>query len=166
MSLNIFQSKDIHDYTPVLEGLYDDFGSALCHSILVWCDIMESNYSAYWEIYLIKFENKVIGICGLYSLHEGSTDELWLGWFGMIPQCRNLGLGSKVLQWMIEQAKTLGCKKIMSYVDEDGKPLSFYYRHGFNRVCNVGEYIRDNPSVSIEEFESSQDHIIELNINN
>lgn len=166
--MEIVSSKNIHDFKPIFEGLVPDFGYSYYHTILVWCGIINeiSGHSKkgnkYWEVWLVKNdEDTVIGICGLFALLPNFTKELWLGWFGILPEHRNKGLGKDVLDWMKEKAKNAGAEKIFSYVDKSGTPLPFYFRNGFKRVCSVGEYLQQNPTVSSEDdFEDLADHVI------
>jgi len=164
-NIEIFQSKNIYDYKNILEGLTKDFGFIYYHAILSWCGIIKNSdwksEKKYWQVYLIKYDDEIVGICGLYSLYEYKTDELWLGWFGIIPSERNLGIGEYALNWMKDIAKSLGCKSLKSYVDSKGKPLNFYYRNGFKRICLVKEYLNMNKDLSLSEFEEENDIIIE-----
>lgn len=164
----IYQSKKLEAYKPILEGLVDDFGYTFYHAILVWCGIIEDKIhdERFWEVYLISgLDDETIGMCGLYSLRRDSLDELWLGWFGILPEHRNRGIGEDVLGWMKRKAKRVGAKKLMSYVDSKGKPLNFYYRNGFKNIGTVKDYLIKNPDLHIEEFEDGLDHVIEYEIN-
>jgi len=159
-NITIIQSRDIHDYKPILEELVEDFGYVYYYAILTWCGILGNDDHNYWQVYLIKQKNKVIGICGLYS-QSSSTKELWLGWFGIIPSHRNKNIGQLALEWMMDNAKSIGCKKLMSYVDEDGKPLPFYYRNGFKNIGTVKKYLKSHPKLSEDDFEDMKDYVIE-----
>jgi GNAT superfamily N-acetyltransferase len=165
-NLRIIQSKNIHDYKIILESLIGDFGFIYYHTILTWCGIIgdNENDNKYWQIYLMQLNNETVGICGLYSLYENSYDELWLGWFGVIPEKRNKNIGQDTLDWMKENAKSLGCKKLMAYVDKNGKPLSFYYRNNFKRIGTVKDYLLEHTELSSDLFESENDHVIKLDI--
>lgn len=162
-ALSVEQSRNIHDYKIILQSLIDDFGYTYYHAILIWCKIIDDDEddNKYWQVYLIKWNGEVVGICGLYSQYKNTTDELWLGWFGIIPTKRNDRIGQHALNWMKQNAKSIGCKKLMSYVDEDGKPLPFYYRNSFKRVGTVKEYLSTHHELSIKSFENGNDHIIE-----
>ncbi len=169
-NIEIIQSKNIHDYKPVLENLVKDFGFIYYHTILCWCGVIdeEPEYkNKYWDLWLIKYNNQVVGICGLYSRHDNNVDELWLGWFGIVPDVRkktfinNLTLGEYVLNWMETHAKSLGCKKIMSDVDKNRKALNFYFRNGYRLVGLVGEYLEKHPELNKDDFEDMHDFVIE-----
>ena len=157
------QSTNIHDYKPILEGLVDDFGYIYYSAILGWCNIIKGRDDKFWQIWLISHDDETIGICGLYSLHEKKTDELWLAWFGILESWRNKGVGVHALMFMENKARKVGCSKLCSYVDEDGKPLSFYKRNGFTVVGRVKDFLATNTDagISIDDFESENDWVIE-----
>ena len=161
---SVFQSKNVHDYKPIFEGLVNDFGYIYYKTILKWCGILDDDKgeNKYWQVYLIRWEDKTVGICGLYSLYEFRTDELWLGWFGVIPEMRNLNIGKYALDWMKENAKSIGCKKIKSYIDKSQKPLPFYEKNGFHLVSTVGEYLERHTELTLDSFEIEEDFVIEF----
>ncbi len=67
----------------------------------------------FWRYYVVFDEsrNKIIAITGFYNLAEHSQDEVWLGWYGVLPEARGHGVGRKVLEWTIQTAKENGFKK-------------------------------------------------------
>lgn len=161
--LKLFQSTDINDYKFVLEGLVEDFGFVYYHAVLAWCNIISGRDNKYWQVWLISFDGRTIGTCGLYSLFENRTDELWLAWFGIIKEYRNKGIGTNVLDFLEKEAQKVGCKILRSYVDENGKPLEFYKRNGFNINGRVQDYINSVGSsiIMIDDFENMNDWVIE-----
>lgn len=163
--MELIQSKNIEDFSILLDGLYPDFGNHFCHTILCWCGIMEvgeqqkRNEGHFWEVWLVKDHlGDTQAICGLYSLSK-STNELWLGWFGVLPELRNKNIGTYTINQLKFKEKNLGAKSLMSYVDEDGKPLNFYYRHGFGVINKVGSYVDEN-NLSMSDFEDRNDFVI------
>ncbi len=162
LTVNFIQSRDIKEFSPIIRPLLPDFGAAFCQTILEWCKLMDDAYDNFWEVWLVKDKNKTIGICGLYSLNGENTDELWLGWLGLVPEYRNKNIGKTIMQHLYKQANDVGCKKIFSYVDKEGKPLSFYKREGFEIIGTVGQYLYDNKLSKIDgdEFESMDDFVI------
>lgn len=160
-----FQTENIHSYSEVLDALHSDFGNAYLHTILVWCRILKGKDedNCHWQVYLVQEGDRTIGICGLYGLEENSTTELWLGWFGILPEIRSSGHGAKVLAELKDIARSLGCKTLRSYVDKDGKPLPFYHRNGFTTVGTVKEFVRSH-GLNISDFESPQDFVIECQL--
>ena len=160
--ISLIQSREIRDYRKPLDGLVEDFGYVFYHAVLAWCDLIDTSIDKdYWQVYLIQNDGETIGICGLYSLTPETRHELWLGWFGIIPECRSLGFGSEVLTQLEAKAKETGATDVYSYVDADGKPLSFYYRNGYERVSTVEEYLANTGHIfDPDNFESMDDHVI------
>lgn len=164
MNINFVQSENIKEYKPVLETLVEDFKYIFYSAILYWCRIIRDKDSEveFWQIWLIKDDDEVVGICGLYSMRP-DTEELWLGWFGVIPSRRKEGIGIKALDFLSNKAKGLNCKKILSYVNKDGVPLPFYEKYGFKVIGRVKDYLKTHPE-KINEFEDEEDYIIEKEI--
>lgn len=158
------QTREIKDWKPVLENLVADFGYSYYHAVLAWCGIIDnSSPDDFWEVWAIKFEGKVVGICGLYSQAPNFTDELWLGWLGIIPEYRNKKIGEKVLLFLKHICQEYKCRTLLSYVDKKGKPLNFYYRNGFTFKGTVAEYISDKPEIEAnfsEYFMNREDSVI------
>lgn len=68
-------------------------------------------------------KSEIVAITGLYNEKDKhDEDEVWLGWFGVIPECRGMGIGREVLEWSIKEARQLGYKKLRlwttTYPDE------------------------------------------------
>lgn len=160
-SIKLIESKNIYDYKLVLEGLFDDdgFGYPFLDTMLVWCNVMTNKPDGkFWQVWLIQYGNKKIGVCGLFS-HNKTNKQLWLGWFGLHPKFRNKKIGAEVLSWMEQYAKSIGCKEILSYVDKQGTPLPFYYKQSYTNIGTVRNYLIKNKE-SEGEFEDLDDHVI------
>jgi len=159
MKLYFFQSKNINQYKTILEKMVDVWEHEHYSHILEYCEIIETDYNLYWEIWLIQNEKyEVIGICGLYSLRK-DYEELWLSWLGLIPEYRNNNLGDQILNFIENKAKEKGTKRLLSYVGEDGDALNFYYKHGYQWGGSVEKYIKEHPDVK-NEFGNIKDFII------
>lgn len=164
--LSFIQTKNIYDYSLILKPLAQDFSTIFYQTMLEWCNVITSDSvenNKLWEVWLVKLGDSSIGICGLYTLSGAvNTKELWLGWLGLIPEYRNLKLGSQIMEHLYLFAKNVGCEKIFSYVDKEGKPLNFYKKEGFSLVCTVGEYCDKYCSGNINEdnFEDKEDYVI------
>lgn len=160
MNTEIVISREMDLFKPVMENLHVDFGDEFINTLNIWIEDGPDD-DEFWEVYLIRNNDKVIGICGLYSQYDNpDMKELWLGWFGIIPRLRNIGIGGVALSLMESRAKELGCSDLMSYVDAKGKPLAFYVRNGFSRMCSVGEYLKEHPELDMDSFENENDHVI------
>jgi GNAT superfamily N-acetyltransferase len=159
--MRLIHTKSIRKYKNIFEGLVQDFGYIYYSSILYYCGILDKNkdpdqYVGFWKIWLIVVDD-IIGICGLYALK--STEELWLGWFGIIPEYRYKGLGTKVLARLENKAKKRGAKRLFVYVDKNEKAIPFYKRNGFELVGRVGEYVKYH-NISMDDFEDENDMVM------
>lgn len=164
--LSFESTRVLSDFAPILKPLAQDFTAIFYQTMLVWCKIIPSDNAQgdrLWEVWLVKIGNKPIGVCGLYTL-KGATDtkELWLGWLGIIPELRNLGLGKQIMKHLYDSGKNFGCTKIFSYVDKDGLPLPFYKREGFEVIGTVSEYCAEQGLKNIDgdDFEDGDDFVI------
>ena len=54
--------------------------------------------------------NKIVALTGFYQKTKHSEDEIWLGWFTVIPEARGKGVGRQVLEWTINEARNKGYK--------------------------------------------------------
>ncbi len=89
----------------------------------------------YW---LVKEDNKIMGICGLYSYHL-YKDDAWLGWFGVVEEERRKGYGSQILNRMMSMSQELGFKNFRLYTDdiENKKAIKLYEKMGmFREIYN------------------------------
>lgn len=79
------------------------------------------NDHRFWEYYIAKDENNdVVAITGLYNrLKDNTENEVWLGWYGVVPKFRNVGFGKSVLDWTINKARELGYKKFRLWTTTD-----------------------------------------------
>lgn len=166
-NLKIFQSRDLNLYKPILEGLYDELGFDYYHAVLVWCNVIDYNgYDKYyfWEVYLIERDGKIVGLAGLSSQYAERKDELWLGWFGVLPEYRNEGIGSEALKLIEEKAKSFGCDTLMTYIDKSCKPLKFYQRNNFMVLWPVEKYLKIFPEIPEEAFGDKEDIVLIKNL--
>jgi GNAT superfamily N-acetyltransferase len=166
--IKIVVSRKLSDYKEILEELVDEFGYEYYPSILAWCNVIkdDSHPSLYWDLYLIKYDDKPVGICGFYTQYANTLEEMWLAYFGVIPKYRNKKIGAFAIEWMKEQAKNVGCESLKAYMDNDKKksPLKFYQRHGFKILGTVRKYIKDNPQLDMDFFDSPKHFIIECKL--
>lgn len=164
--LHFIHTRNINAYGTILKPLANDFGPIFYQSVLIWCGIIPyetKDTDVFWNIWLIKDNYQPIGICGLYTLSSAKdTSQLWLGWLGIIPELRNKGLGKQVMNHLYEQAESIGCKEIFSYVDKEGGPLNFYKREGFEILGTVKEYLQQTGLNKIDgnDFEDQDDFVI------
>ncbi len=106
-NIRFLQSRAINEWGPIIKPLLPDFGPAFCQTIMEWCNIIPDNSDNYWEWFMIYDAYTPIGCCGVYSLtNERFPKELWLSWFGIIPEYRNKGIGKEALKFLEKWASS------------------------------------------------------------
>lgn len=91
------------------------------------------------KYYLAYYEDKVIGITGLYK--GENKKEAWIAWFGILPRLQGNGYGRQLLEETINLAKSSGYDVLRLYTDKNGnaKAIILYEKLGF-----VGEkYLKE-----------------------
>lgn len=163
MKLEFKRTRNIYDFGPIIHPLIEEFGLPFAETLFIWCKVtpefLDPDDCTLWEVWLVKYRNRPVGICGLYSLTE-SRDEVWLGWLGILPELRKKGIGKHIMKHLVDRAKKHKANCVMAYVSKEGKPLSFYKREGFKITGRVKDYLKLNKHVSMDDFEDKNDYII------
>jgi GNAT superfamily N-acetyltransferase len=61
---------------------------------------------------------KLLGTTGLYQYTCDVTEAVWLAWFCVAPEARRKGIGSRLLDFYIEQAKRTGLQYLRLYTSD------------------------------------------------
>jgi GNAT superfamily N-acetyltransferase len=83
---------------------------------------------------------KLLGTVGLYRTAEDGTNALWVNWFCVDPDTRGQGLGKKLMNFAIEQAKRSGRKYLRLYTEDlpfEAAAQPLYERSGLRVVKKV-----------------------------
>lgn len=98
-------------------------------NILSSLGLIKKPFSA--RYYLAMQGERHIGITGLYRYHN-STQEVWLGWFGILPQYRGDGYGRALLERSMDMARQEGYQTLRLYTDEENaEARNLYQKAGF-----------------------------------
>lgn len=99
--------------------------------------------------YLVYFKNKPIGVIGLYEEDYKTKDEVWVDWFGVLPEYRKHGFGTQMFLEVINQAQQMGKKilRLVTYSKWNVKAQGIYKRtmkkeEYYNNVQEDQYYIR------------------------
>lgn len=89
-----------------------------------------------WNCYWVVLGNRsqVIGVTGLYELDEDRPTADWIGWFGVAPEARGQGLGTRLLRYTIDQARQRQKRYLRLYTSDhpnEAQANTLYERHGF-----------------------------------
>ena len=82
------------------------------------------------KYYLAKVDDNYIGITGIYYY---DSDNAWLGWFGILKEFRNKGLGRELLRNTVSKAKSMNFKNMRLYTDfvDNKDAIKLYEEEGF-----------------------------------
>lgn len=82
------------------------------------------------DYYLAFDDGKLVGITGIYSVND---EEAWLGWYGVVPECRSRGYGNAILDFTLEKMKSYGYKIALLYTEKDVnvEACKLYRKKGF-----------------------------------
>lgn len=69
------------------------------------------------EYYLVYFNNEPCAITGWYDFDDKNIDA-FMGWFGVLPQFRKMGIGMQVLDFTINQVKCNNYNAFRTYTDK------------------------------------------------
>lgn len=161
--MKLIQSRNITDYKQLMEEMIDDFGVDFYPSILNWCGIINTFNNNFWQMYLIQENNEIIGMCGLYALNKKKTDELWLGWFGILPDKQGKEVGSKALKLLEQKAKEFNCKKLCAWISHNSpEVVGFYKKNDYNYIGTVLKFLHKNRTkYKFSDFDNLKDFVIE-----
>lgn len=84
------------------------------------------------KYYLAEKDNEYVGITGIYNYGD-DVENAWIGWFGILPNYRNRGLGRELLNDTIELARSKNFKYIRLYTDyvDNYEAIKLYESLGF-----------------------------------
>ncbi len=80
-----------------------------------------------------EFDGRVVGVAGLYYYRNMAT-EAWLSWFGLLPEMRGHGNGSRFLDWVIKAVRDEGRAVLRLWTtdeEEYAAAMRLYERRGF-----------------------------------
>jgi len=121
---------------PILEPFEEEtiVASVYPQKYKLWYKKAEIQRLNYWL--MLNEEMKVVGVVGLYTQSGDKKNRVWLGWFCVDPNYRGHKIGSKLLDFAIEESINEGYKELHLYTTRDSeyaKARELYERRGF--VC-------------------------------
>lgn len=82
----------------------------------------------YWMYFMGKVP---VGMSGLY-VEDADPSSAWLGWFGVVPEYRRMGIGDTIIKWHEFLVKGKGFTHSRLYTDPDNETaIRFYRKHGY-----------------------------------
>lgn len=114
----------------------------------LWCGFalaencfQKSLHDPYLRYYIHYNGDTPVGISGIYK-EDAEPESAWLGWFGVLPEYRRQGFGTKIMDYFIQECRSLGKKYARLYTGaENTIGQKFYEAYGYK-----GEpYTADHP---------------------
>jgi GNAT superfamily N-acetyltransferase len=132
-TVELITTKQLDLFLPIMRELADDFGDRFLLSMLHWCGIgHRAKPLGFWQVFLIRNGNIILGVSGLYRQPESPGHLFWLGWFAIRPKFRRRGFGRAAIHAIADYARTLACKELWVYTGfSDEIARRFYTTLGF-----------------------------------
>lgn len=89
--------------------------------------------ASYFEYFVLVVDGKVIGTTGLYR-ERSTPKDLWLGWYGVLPEYRGQGWGSVLLDFSVQKSKEMGAENLRLWTTDEpdmAKAALVYAKKGF-----------------------------------
>jgi len=153
-TVELTTTKEIDLFLPLMKELADEFGDAFLLSMLHWCGFGSRPAPLeFWQVFLIRAADEVVGVSGLYRQSESPAHLCWLGWFAIRPKFRRKGFGSAAIDATANYARALGCKELWVYTgSSDEVAKGFYTKLRFELLgtaldCAPGKTMDDSDIV-------------------
>ena len=89
--------------------------SPLMRRLMAWVDV--ADILDFWGA--IDCETgAILGTTGLYLYTRDATEAVWLAWFCVTPEVRRRGIGSRLLDFSIAEAKCTGRRYLRLYTSD------------------------------------------------
>ena len=145
MSLEIYNMTD-YDLSLLKDILIDDFDDFWTYDIL-----QEELNNPNSEYFVAKLENNILGFAGIWK----SLDDVHITDIVVKKSNRQNGIGSKLLEKLIQTAKMQNFKSITLEVNEHNLPaINLYLKYGFKNVGFRKKYYgnKDNAIIMTKEL--------------
>jgi RimJ/RimL family protein N-acetyltransferase len=132
----LVDTKDIHEFLPLMKELRE-FGDRFLLTMLRWCGYGRERAEplAFWQVYIAKVGDETVGVTGLYRDTDTPTDMCWMGWFGVRPAFRGIGIGNRIVEELKIKAQALSYKEMWVYTDkQNARAIQLYESAGFVRL--------------------------------
>jgi GNAT superfamily N-acetyltransferase len=123
---------------------------AAIDELTLYIKAMKKNVEYGHDYWVSKDGNKVTGIIGLEYVGE---DSAWLSWFAVGKKYRGMGIGRKLLEFVIEHAEKSGLKNISiecGTLPMFEKANKIYDRFGFQNKFTVSDFWSKNDDLLVK----------------
>lgn len=145
MNLEIYNMTD-YDLSLIKDILIDDFDDFWTYDVL-----QEELNNPNSEYFVAKLENNILGFAGIWK----AVDDVHITDIVVKKSNRQTGNGSKLLEKLIQTAKSQNFNSITLEVNEHNQPaINLYLKYGFKNVGFRKKYYnnKDNAIIMTKEL--------------
>ena len=145
MNLEIYNMTD-YDLSLIKDILIDDFDDFWTYDVL-----QEELNNPNSEYFVAKLENNILGFAGIWK----AVDDVHITDIVVKKSNRQTGIGSKLLEKLIQTAKSQIFNSITLEVNEHNQPaINLYLKYGFKNVGFRKKYYnnKDNAIIMTKEL--------------
>ena len=145
MNLEIYNMTD-YDLSLIKDILIDDFDDFWTYDVL-----QEELNNPNSEYFVAKLENNILGFAGIWK----AVDDVHITDIVVKKSNRQTGIGSKLLEKLIQTAKSQNFNSITLEVNEHYQPaINLYLKYGFKNVGFRKKYYnnKDNAIIMTKEL--------------
>ena len=145
MNLEIYNMTD-YDLSLIKDILIDDFDDFWTYDVL-----QEELNNPNSEYFVAKLENNILGFAGIWK----AVDDVHITDIVVKKSNRQTGIGSKLLEKLIQTAKSQNFNSITLEVNEHNQPaINLYLKYGFKNVGLRKKYYnnKDNAIIMTKEL--------------
>ena len=136
MNLEIYNMTD-YDLSLIKDILIDDFDDFWTYDVL-----QEELNNPNSEYFVAKLENNILGFAGIWK----AVDDVHITDIVVKKSNRQTGIGSKLLEKLIQTAKSQNFNSITLEVNEHNQPaINLYLKYGFKNVGFRKKYYNNKP---------------------
>lgn len=145
MNLEIYNMTD-YDLSLIKDILIDDFDDFWTYDVL-----QEELNNPNSEYFVAKLENNILGFAGIWK----AVDDVHITDIVVKKSNRQTGIGSKLLEKLIQTAKSQNFNSITLEVNEHNQPaINLYLKYAFKNVGFRKKYYnnKDNAIIMTKEL--------------
>ena len=145
MNLEIY-NMTVYDLSLIKDILIDDFDDFWTYDVL-----QEELNNPNSEYFVAKLENNILGFAGIWK----AVDDVHITDIVVKKSNRQTGIGSKLLEKLIQTAKSQNFNSITLEVNEHNQPaINLYLKYGFKNVGFRKKYYnnKDNAIIMTKEL--------------
>lgn len=125
--VKVVKVEDLRDFNEIME--IEEKAFAYPYPIDLF--IFDFEHHPYSEYYKLMLDDQIIGYCGLWIIFE----DVQITTIAVHPDYQGKGYGDKMMEFIINYVKELGCRNITLEVRvSNNKAINFYKKHQFEIV--------------------------------